>query len=249
MFSKEESRANNRAVLVSRLFANHPAYPRLTTVFQTSRNNPLSAPLVHFSMKNRNKRRRNTQVAVEIFRIQNFFFPIFFELPVEINPSFSHYLWRNSLKNNVSNPSSLSLYCPNISTTFLDSKSKKWGKEYDAIDVKISRRRSKGESERSRKRKSSGNHSSALFSSNIGLAAPLGLEKDAPRWIIEKRIFRLKEARIETRFFPPLPSFSFHKSNHINIRPSLPAMDVHFPRFASIFQRYYHPWLKLKPRN
>lgn len=87
MFSKEESRANNRAVLVSRLFANHPAYPRLTTVFQTSRNNPLSAPLVHFSMKNRNKRRRNTQVAVEIFRIQNFFFSDIFRI-IRGNKSF-----------------------------------------------------------------------------------------------------------------------------------------------------------------
>lgn len=87
MFSKEESRANNRAVLVSRLFANHPAYPRLTTVFQTSRNNPLSTPLVHFSMKNRNKRRRNTQVAVEIFRIQNFFFSDIFRI-IRGNKSF-----------------------------------------------------------------------------------------------------------------------------------------------------------------
>lgn len=44
-----------------------------------------------------------------------------------------------------------------------------------AVVVKISRR--SGE----KRRKSSGNHFSTLFSSNIGLAAPLGPEKDASR--------------------------------------------------------------------
>lgn len=176
MFSKEwESRANNRAVLVSRLFANHSAYPRLTTLFQTSPNNPLSAPFVQSSMKNRN-------IELEIFHIQNlrhvFFPPIFLEIRIiHGNKSFVFSLSLNKIS------LSLSLSRLNISTTFLDSEIEKNGGKNTArsivVVVKISRRSQAG-SERS-KEKSRGNHFSTLSSSNIGLAAPLGLEKDASR--------------------------------------------------------------------
>lgn len=180
MFSKEwESRANNRAVLVSRLFANHSAYPRLTTLFQTSPNNPLSAPFVQFSMKNRN-------IELEIFHIQNlrhvFFPPIFLEIRIiHGNKSFVFSLSLNKIS--LSLLLSLFLSRLNISTTFLDSEIEKNGGKNTArsivVVVKISRRSQAG-SERS-KEKSRGNHFSTLSSSNIGLAAPLGLEKDASR--------------------------------------------------------------------
>lgn len=191
-------------------------------------------------MKNRNKRRRNIEVAVEIFRIHNFFFPpIFFETRITRgNKSFVSSLPLKKLfKQQRSNSRfvslSLSLYCPNISITFLDCKSKKMGKKYGAIDgCRCKDFETKRREAKKKQRKPLFDafffeyRACCSFGARKGCVA---LNNWEPNFPVERGAYN------ETRFFPPLPSFPFHKSNHHSF---LASTDVH--RFAFIFQRYYY---------
>lgn len=164
-------------------------------------------------MKNRNKRRRNIEVAVEIFRIQNFFFfpPIFLKTRI-IHGGNKSFVFSLSLKKLFKEQLfRISLYIIFRQLFLIINQEKK-------------------RIERFRDRRGKGKQRKPFFHAFFFeyLAAPLGLEKDASRWIIEKRIFRLKETRF---FVPPSPSFSFHKSNHHSFL-QLP------PRFY-LFQRCY----------
>lgn len=202
-------------MLVSRLFANQPGLSSINNdISNISKQSVERASRPIFRWKIGTNDDETSKLPLKFFAFRIFFFsPIFLKTRI-IHGGNKSFVFSLSLKKLFKEQLfRISLYIIFRRHFLIVNQEKK-------KDRKISRSK--------RKRKSSGNHFSTLFSSNIGVAAPLGLEKDASRWIIEKRIFRLKGTRF---FVPPSPSFSFHKSNHHSFL-QLP------PRFY-LFQRCY----------